>query len=83
MLYIVHVLINITLLFFRDLDLIEAYRLDSRPSLHKVQQVFKFAKIVGFAGSITLTVILILIWPLIMMYGIPVLNFDSFYTWVK
>ncbi|XP_060608093.1 uncharacterized protein LOC132760193 [Ruditapes philippinarum] len=71
-----------TELYEKDLHLIGAYRLDNRPSLVEVQEAFKVTKIAGFIGSIALTVILIVIWPLIMIYGIPVLDFDSFNTWV-
>ncbi|XP_053394381.1 uncharacterized protein LOC128555605 [Mercenaria mercenaria] len=71
-----------TELYEKDLNLTGAYRLDSRPSLEEVQVAFKFAKIAGFIGAITLTVIMIVIWPLIMMFGVSVMSLNSFYQWV-
>lgn len=67
----------------RDLNLTGAYRLDSRPTLQEVQVAFRFAKITGFIGSISLTVVMIVIWPLIMMFGVSVMNSTSFYQWVS
>ncbi|KAL4238295.1 hypothetical protein ACF0H5_003007 [Mactra antiquata] len=71
-----------TELYEKDLNLTGAYRLDSRPSLEDVQKTFKKAKYVAFFGSISLTVLIIFIWPIIMIFGVSVMSYTSFFQWV-
>ncbi|XP_060592204.1 uncharacterized protein LOC132746937 [Ruditapes philippinarum] len=71
-----------TELYEMDLHLTGASRLNNRPTLEEVQVAFKFAKKVGFIGSISSTAMLIVLWPLIMVIGVSVMDFNSFYQWV-
>ncbi|XP_053394386.1 uncharacterized protein LOC128555607 [Mercenaria mercenaria] len=70
-----------TELYQKDLNIAGAYRLDNRPSLKDVHKAFNGAKYVAFVGSITLTIMLVVIWPCIMV-GVSVMSFDSFNQWV-
>ncbi|XP_041377330.1 urea-proton symporter DUR3-like [Gigantopelta aegis] len=63
-----------------DLNLTGVHQLDNRPSLVDVEKAFKLAKYVAIIGSITLSIVLIIIWPSIMV-TVGVMSPKQFFGW--
>ncbi|KAK6177025.1 hypothetical protein SNE40_015215 [Patella caerulea] len=68
--------------YSKDLNLTGAHQLDNRPSLDEVAKTFKYAKLLAVGGSVTLTMILVVIWPCIMV-AVEVMSLSSFKGWVS
>ena len=66
----------------RDLKLTKANKLDNRPSLQDVNNAFKLTKLIAYAGSISLTCILIILWPAVMS-AVGVMELYHFTQWVS
>ncbi|RUS77237.1 hypothetical protein EGW08_014990 [Elysia chlorotica] len=66
----------------KELNLSGAHRLDNRPSLLDVQHAFKRATTMAFSCSITISLILVIIWPASMV-AVGVMDLGAFEGWVK
>ncbi|KAL3875049.1 hypothetical protein ACJMK2_037988 [Sinanodonta woodiana] len=66
-----------TELYAKDLNLSGAHRLDNRPTLMDVQRAFRGAKYLASIGSISVSIILVIVWPSFMVLG-DVMSFHAF-----
>ena len=57
-------------------------KLDNRPTLGDVSKAFKSARVVSYVGAITLTFILIILWPAVSTV-VGVFGLDDFTAWVS
>jgi hypothetical protein len=57
-------------------------KLDNRPDLDEVEKTFRSAKYTAIIGAISLTLVLIIIWPAIMS-AVGILSLAGFTTWVS
>ncbi|XP_013412874.1 urea-proton symporter DUR3-like [Lingula anatina] len=67
--------------YVRELGMQGAHRIDNRPSLEDVTKTFTLAKKLSIWGSVTLSVVFILIWPAIMA-TLGSLDLHLFRLWV-
>ncbi|KAK3604602.1 hypothetical protein CHS0354_027455, partial [Potamilus streckersoni] len=65
-----------------DLNLSGAHRLDNRPTLMDVQRAFRGAKYLASIGSISVSIILVIVWPSFMVLA-DVMSFNAFSQWVQ
>ncbi len=63
------------------MDLKGASKLDDQPPLHKIEENFKYPQKFAIAGSIGLSIILLIAWPAFASLG-GVLSLAQFYIWV-
>ncbi|XP_064598785.1 uncharacterized protein LOC135465474 [Liolophura sinensis] len=71
-----------TEMYARELNLTGVQKIDNRPSLSEVHKTFRVARLVATAGAISLTVILVIIWPLILV-ALQVMDRQTFTGWVN
>ena len=66
----------------RDLRLVGANKLDNRPELSEVAHTFRNARLASYVGALSLTAILIIIWPAIATVT-KVMQLAEFTLWVS
>lgn len=65
----------------RELNLTGICRLNNRPSLQEVQKAFRSTSILSYSVSLTLSAVLVLIWPAAMV-GVGAMSLEQFTGWV-